>query len=348
MRTQSPGKVIAACAVGLIAGLLQPLGMAFSFACVFGTIIAPALFAWAGLAPALVYLGASLGSVATTWGAALAAAGLLLFALPSAAVIALMLRRAPYFTRLKAAAGAQLCSLLALVLILYAGLGRSLVDVLMEAMTAWADELPAPLVTMMLQQFALTGMLDTESAGMVLSGALTAEQSLAALHEIFQQTGEALRLTLPAMLVSSGMITGVLATVIPGRICALRGDDLEYVPVSGWHVSVQLTLGALVALVTALALNWTRVNGAESVMVAVRMGVAVIYTVAGVAALSRRFKELGRSTVFRVFMIGLPLLFVPTLVLVIGVCSALFGRQGHISGYLRKKAEERDKGDGDL
>ena len=73
------------------------------------------------------------------------------------------------------------------------------------------------------------------------------------------------------------MITGVLATVIPGRICALRGDDLEYVPVSGWHVSVQLTLGALVALVTALALNWTRVNGAESVMVAVRMGEAISY-----------------------------------------------------------------------
>ncbi|MBR4443958.1 MAG: DUF2232 domain-containing protein [Clostridia bacterium] len=348
MKTHSPGKVIGACVVALIAGLLQPFGLAFSVLCVFGTILTPVFFAWAGPAPALAYLGASLCSLATMWGMAMAAAGLLLFALPAGAVIALMIRRAPYFARLRAAVGAQLASLLALVLILYAGLGRSLVDVLMEAMTAWADELPAPLVTIMLQQFALTGALDAESGSVVLSGALTAEQSLAALHEILEQTGEALRLTLPAMLVSSGIITGILATALPGKICARRGDDPEYVPVSGWHVPVRLTLGALVALVTAYALNWAQVNGAESVLIAVLRGVHVIYMVAGVAALSRRFKEMGRSTGFRVVMIGLPLLFVPTLVMVIGVCSALFGRQGHISGYIRKKAGERDKEDDDL
>ena len=191
MRTHSAGKILAACIVGLIAGVLQPFALAFSMVCVPGTIIAALLFAWAGPVPALAYAAASAGSVWAVWGPGMASAALLLFVVPSAVIIALMRRRAPYFTRLKAAVIAQLSVMLALVFILFAGLGRSLVDVLMESMSAWADSLPAPLVTIMLQQFALSGMMDMESAQVVLSGALSAGDSLAALHEIFDRTGEA-------------------------------------------------------------------------------------------------------------------------------------------------------------
>ena len=348
MSTHSPGKIVGACVVGVIAGLLQPFGLGFSIVCVFGTLIAATLYAWAGIVPATAYLAVSLGALFAPYGASMAAAGLLLFGLPSGVIIALMQRRAPYFTRLKAAVGAQLLSLLALVFILYAGLGRSLVDVLMETMTQWADELPAPLVSMMLQQFALSGIMDMESAELALSGTLTVAQGREALHLIFEQTGEALRLALPAMLISSGMITGMLATIVPGKICARRGDDLEYVPISGWHVPVRLTIGVAVALVTALILNYARVNGAESVLIAVRMAAEVVFTAAGAAALSRRFKETGRSTAFRVILIGLTILFVPLLVTAVGVMSTLFGRSGHITTYLKKKTGDNDKEDDDL
>ncbi len=131
MRTHSAGKTVAACAAALLLGLMPPFAVAFAMVCVLGTVIAPLLFAWAGLAPALVYLAASLGSVGALWGPGMSAAAMLLFGVPAALIIALMLRRAPFFTRLKCAVGAQLAAALALVFLLYAGLGRSLVDVLM-------------------------------------------------------------------------------------------------------------------------------------------------------------------------------------------------------------------------
>ena len=62
---------------------------------------------------------------------------------------------------------------------------------------------------------------------------------------------------------------------------------------------------------------------------------------------SRRFKEAGRSPVFRTVMIALGLWFVTRLVTVIGIYSVLFGRRGLISGYVKKKMEERNKEDDD-
>lgn len=348
MSRYSAGRVAAGCVIGLLAGLIQPLTLAFAVLCVVGTVLGPVLYAWAGAAPALVYLAASLGSVWAMFGGETAAACLMLFVVPAAVVMALMARRAPYFTRMKAAAGAQLAAMLALVFILYAGLGRSLIDVLMERLSAWADSLPAPLVTMLLQQFALNGLMDEESARLVFSGGLTAAEGLAALHRIFDVTGEALRLGLPAMLLTSGLITGLFATLLPGKICSRRGDALEYVPVSGWYVPARVTAGVLVALGTALALHWTGVNGSESVLTAVLTAGQIIYAAAGAAALSRRFKETGRGMTFRVVLIGLALVFVSRLVTLIGVYSTLFGRRGLISGYIRKKMEDRDKGDDDL
>ena len=348
MRNHSAGTIALACVVGVLAGLGQPLALAFSMVCVLATVLAPLLYAWAGLAPATVYLGVSVGAVWGLWGPETAAAALLIFVLPAGVVIALMHRRARFFTRLKAAVGTQAAALLALVFILYAGFGRSLVDVLVETMTGWAETLPEPLAAVLLQQFALTGTLDAESAQAVLSGQLTAAQTLAALREIFTKTGEALRLALPAMLISSSLVTGIFAASLSGLVCARRGDDLDYVPLSGWFVPHGVTGGVAVALVTALILHFTGVSGSESVLTAVLTAGEVIYAAAGAAALSRQFKQAGRGRGFRIALIALAVLFVPRLLAIIGLASSLLGRRGIISGYLRKKSEENDKGDDDL
>ncbi len=191
-------------------------------------------------------------------------------------------------------------------------------------------------------------MMDAESSSAVLAGSFTAQEGLQLLHDIFDRTGEALRLGLPAMLVSSGIITGILAALLPGRVCARRGDDLEYVPVSGWFLPAQLAVGLLVALATALILQGAGVNGSESVLPAVLTGGEVIFAVAGAAAMSRQFKKNGRPPVFRAVIIILALALVSRLMALIGIYSALFGQKGLISGYIRKKAEERDKEDDDL
>ena len=349
MRNDSPGKAIAASALGVAAGVMQFIGMPFSIICVFGSIIAPVLFAWAGLLPAAVYLAVSVGSLALLMGPGMAAAGALVFGVPSAVVIALMRRRAPFFTRMKAAVIAQLSALLALVLLLYAVLGRSLVDVAMELFAQWTDSMSPQLATLTLQQFALTGagtLMPLETAQQILAGEVSQAETLAMLHGIYETTGQALRLGLSAMLVSSGLVTGLFATVLPSLICARRGD-IDYVPLSAWYVPPQVTAGALVCLATAGILFAMKTDGAESVLNAVLTGGMVIYAAAGAAAFSRRCAESGRSKAFRVVMLIAGLWLAPRFVAAIGICSVLFGRRGLISGYVKKKMNDHNREDDD-
>ena len=350
MQTNSPGKVIAASALGVVAGILQCIGLPLSALCVTGTIIAPLLFAWAGPLPAALFLGAAMFSLAAWFGGAVAAAGALIIGVPSVLIIALMRARAPFFTRMKAAVGAQLGVMLALILILYAALGRSLVDVAMDMFKSWVDGLSPQLAQLALQQFALTGMgtlMPMETAQQILTEGLSRAETLAMLHGIFDTTGQALRLGLPAMLLSSGLVTGIFATALPGCVLARRGGDLEYVPLSQWRLPPQVTIGALVCLATAGALWAAKADGAESVLNAVLTGGMTVYAAAGAAALSRRFRESGRSRGVRIAMIIAGLWFVPRLIAIIGLASALFGRQGLVTGYMKKKMKDQNKEDDD-
>ncbi len=347
MRRPSVGTVVAASLLGLLAGLIQPLMLSASVLFVTGSVIAPVLYAWAGITPALIFLAVSAGCLNHLFGAGVAAAGLLLFGVPSVAAIALMARRSPYFVRMRAVIGAQLGAMLALILILYAGLGRDLADVVVEWLTAQADGMPPQFVALMLQQFAYSGALSQELTSQVLSGTLTAAQQLEALHGVFNTLGDVLRLTLPARLVSSGLVTGIFATLLPGKICSRRGDDLEYVPVSGWFIPKQLSVGLLVCLATALILHWTKVDGSESVLNAILTAAGVAFEAAGAASLSRSLKERGRGMAFRVALIGLGLLLIGQMIMLIGVMSILFGRRGLISTYIKQKRDEH-KGDDEL
>ena len=350
MKSNSPGKVIAASALGVVAGAMQFIGLPLSMVCVTGTIIAPLLFAWAGPLPAAIFLAVSLGSLAALLGGGAAAIGALIFGLPALVVMGLMRARALFFTRVKAAIGAQLGAMLALILILYAALGRSLVDVAMDMFAKWADGLSPQLAQLTLQQFALTGagtLMTVDTAQQILTEGLSQAETMELLHGIFDTTGQALRLGLPAMLLSSGLVTGLIAAALPGYVCARRGEELDYVPLHQWHVPPRVTAGVLVCLATAGILFAARVDGAESVLSAVLTGGLVIYAVAGAAALGRRFRETGMSPGFRVALIIGGLWIVPRLVAMIGIASVLLGRQGIITGHMKKKMKDQNKEDDD-
>ena len=346
-RKYSIGRILGASLLGVIAGLSQPIMLALSMLFVGGTVIAVTLYAFSGALPAIVFLVSSACSLFWLYGPGVTAAGLFLTALP-ALVIALMMRRGlPYFSRLRGAVAAQLLDMLALIVVLYFGVRQDLIGALMDVLTSWALDMPPALVSLALQQFALTGMLSTESAELVFSGALSIAEARKALLVVLDAMGQALRLGLPAMLLSSGLVTGVLATLIPGKICSRRGDGLPYVPVSGWFVPARLSIGLLVCLATGYALELASVTGAEAVVSAILMAASVIYTLAGAASLSRRFRAGGHGMAFRVLMIGAGILLVQPFVVIVGLCSALFGRQGLISGFVRRKMEEQDKEDND-
>lgn len=343
MRKHSWTTVLIASIVSLLLGAAQMFYVGFFPVCVVGTVLAPLLFVWGGAIPALLYLAASLGSVGWLYGVWAAGVLALIVGVPSAVTIVLFARRAPFARRMKGAIGTQLGAMLALIVILYVTVQRDLISVLMDTAHAWAAGIPALLQQALVQQFALTGLVTGETAEMALSGTLSAAQALGALDDIFDMLGSALRLQLPGLLLSSGALTGVLAVGLSDVICARRGDEIDYIAFSDWHMPSQVTLGALICLAASAVLVLFKVDGAESVYNALVIAGGTLCAIIGSAALDRRLRANGRGRVFRVLLIGMGLLFAQSLLMLMGLYSALLGRQGLISGFIRRKAEEHNR-----
>ena len=342
MNKRSLAAVIVSSLVALLAGAGQVFYISFFPACVLGTVLAALFFAWGGWLPAALYLAASVGGVGWLFGAGMAGAAALLVAAPSVAVIAMLWRRAPFAARLKGAVGAQLAAFLVLICILYFQAQRDLISVLIEFVNSWIESLPASLRLALAQQFALTGLITGDTAQKAVEGSLRTMEVLGALKESIEIQGNLMRLRLPGLLLSSGLLTGVLAVALPDCICARRGDAIDYVAFSDWHMPRQVTIGALVCLAAAGVMVLFKVSGAEAVWNAIIIAGGTLCVVIGAAVLDRCMKTAGRGKAFRVILIGLGVVFVQGLIMICGLYSALLGSQGLISGFIRRKRDEHD------
>ncbi len=342
MNKRSLAAVLVASLVGLLAGAGQAFYISFFPACVLGTVLAALFFAWGGWLSAALYLAASVGSVGWLFGAGMAGAAALLVAAPSVAVIAMLWRRASFAARLKGAIGAQLAAFLILICVLYFQAQRDLISVLVDFADSWIESLPASLRLALAQQFALTGLITGDTAQKAIEGSLRTMEVLGALKESIEIQGNLMRLGLPGLLLSSGLLTGVLAVALPNCVCARRGDALDYVPFCDWHMPRQVTIGAIVCLAMTGLLLLFKVSGAEAVWNAIIIAGGTLCVVIGASALDRRMKAAGRGKAFRVILIGLGVVFVQGLIMICGVYSALLGSQGLISSYIRRKKDEHN------
>ena len=342
MKKRSITAILVSSLLGVLAGAAQAFYISFFPVCVLGTVLAALLFSWGGFVPAALYLAASVGSVGWLFGAGMAGATALLTVFPAAVIIAMLWRRASFSARVKGAIGIQLAAFLALIVILYLQARRDLISVLIEFVNGWIESLPASLRLMLAQQFALTGLITGDTAEKVIEGSLRTMEVLGALKEAIGIQGNLMRLRLPGLLLSSGLLTGVLAVALPDCVCARRGDEIDYVAFSDWHMPRQATIGALVCLAATGVLLLFKVSGAEAVWNAIVIAGGTGCVVIGAAALDRRFKAGGRGKAFRVILIGLSIMFVQGLVMLIGVYSALLGSQGLISGFIRRKRDEHN------
>lgn len=342
MKNRSLATILVASLVGLLAGAGQVFYISFFPACVLGTVLAALFFAWGGWLPAALYLAASVGGVGWLFGAGVAGAAALLVAAPAAVVIAMFWRRASFAVRLKGAIGAQLAAFLILICVLYLQAQRDLISVLLDFANSWIESLPASLRLVLAQQFALSGLITGDTAQKAIEGSLRTMEVLGALKESIEIQGNLMRLRLPGLLLSSGLLTGVLAVALPNCVCARRGDEIDYVPFSDWHMPRQVTIGALVCLAAAGALLLFKVDGAEAVWNAIIIAGGTGSVIIGAAALDRRMKAVGRGKAFRVILIGLGVVFVQGLIMICGVYSALLGSRGLISGFIRRKRDEHN------
>ena len=346
----SASVMLAASLTALIAGLLQPVTLPFFMVSVVGTILCPLMYAWAGPIPMFVYIAASLGSVTAIFGVEITAVFVPAALIPAAAVTALIKKRAPFFARIRAGIISQLLCFLAVIVGLYLCFGQDVVGALMNRAREWLDTLDPLLARYLLQQFAFSGVgvyMTEETAMQILNGALSDAQTKEILAQVLETLEKSLRLGLPAMLLSSGILTGVLAAALPSHVLARRGDDSEYVPLRQWFLPPQVTIGMLVCLATAAVLYVSKIEGAESVLTAVINAGTAVYGIQGVAAIDRRFIMTGRTTAFRIILILLMLLAASRIVALIGILSALIGSHGIISGYIKRKNGSNDREDDD-
>ena len=212
----SVGSVLLAVLAALFVVMIQPsLFMTAMLVCIAPIAIA-LLYAWAGWIPAGV---ASVGTIASlTWFAGVGGinqmlAGLgaaLVLVLPGVASIVLMEKRVGFFKRMAIAAGVQTAALLGCVAFIYLGMGLDLVDLLTGMMRASVEYMPQEIIEGMLNVYYAGGMLNEESVKELTSGILLRADVMKIFDQVFDLTNYQLKQVMPAMLLNSGLISGVL------------------------------------------------------------------------------------------------------------------------------------------
>lgn len=352
MKKPSVKSLILASLTALVLGLLQPMTVAFSMALCTTPILVTLLYAWAGAIPAVLLSVCSVGSIAGMasigWNLSPALAGLaaaVVLILPGAAVVVMMNRRVPFFRRMLIAIGAQIAAILAFICVIYLGYRIDLVDTLTAWLRKAAETMPADMLTVILNNFAINGLLTQESIEELTGGIVTYADVMQVLDQAFEYMNYQMKYTLPAMLINSGLLSGVLMTALPAHVCARRGDDIgaEYVPVTNWFMPSRVLGGAAVCIVTSIALQLMKIDGAVAATTVISTLCGSIFLIQGVAALTRRMKESGSGRGARTALIVLAVLFASRFVEFAGICSALIGRKGVITNKMRQKMEERRK-----
>ena len=351
MKKPSVKSIILATIVALLVSWLQPsIFMTSMFICI-APIAMTALYAWGGWIPAAVLAAGTVGSLG--WFASLteavspALAGLgaaVVLVLPGVVGIVLLEKRLKFFHRMMISIGVQTAALLACVSVVYLGMKVDLVDAMMSFMRTGIEQMPTDLLTTVLQYFAMYGILTEESITELTTGIVLWSDVERVLDQAFEYLTYQFRTTMPAFLMFSGLVSGILTTTIPSRICARRGEEpqLDHVPMHQWFLPAKAVGCTALCWGTGIAMQYMNVDGALALTAVFSLLGTTLCMIQGIAALSRRFREVGTGRGVRIALIAAGLLFAATFVELYGALSALFGRKGAISSWMRKRTEEME------
>ncbi len=354
MKKPSVKRIIGASVIAALLGLIQPtLFMTAMLVCVTPVCIA-ALYAWAGWIPVAVASALTVGSLG--WFASVsggmspvlaALSALVVFVAPALAGIAALEKRLPFFKRMAVTVGAQTAALIGFACLVYLGLKVDLVDAMVGMLRSSIEMMPADALGGYLNVFAMYGILNEESMKELNEGILLWSDVRKVLDQAFDLITYQFRQTMPAMLINSGLVSGMLITAVPSRICMRRGDepDVGHVPMTGWFLPSRAVAGIAVCMGTGLVLQYMKVEGSGAVMAVFTMLYSTLCITQGIAALNRKFRDSGASKGARVGLTVAALLFAMNFLEIVGAMSALFGRKGAISSWMRKRIEENRKDD---
>lgn len=344
--------VLLASLIALIVVMLQPSFFMTSMLVCIAPIAIALLYAWAGWLPAGIV---SVGTVASlAWFAGISGAvspllaGLgaaLALVAPGIVSIVLMEKRIGFFRRMIAAVLTQTAALLACVAVVYLGLGVDLVDALTGTMRASVEYMPQEMIESFLNMYYYSGMLTEESMKELSGGILLRADVMKIFDEVFELTNYQLKQIMPALLINSGLVSGILMTALPGLVAGKRGFDAEsaYKPVHEWFLPSRAVGGLTVCMVTGLALSLMEIEGATGVLVVFSQVVTTLCVVQGIAAIARRFRKTGAGLGTRIALTTAAVVFASQFMQMVGMASALFGSRGAISTWMRNRMKEMEE-----
>lgn len=344
--------VLLASLIAIFVVMIQPSFFMVSMLVCIAPIAIALLYAWAGWVPAGIV---SVGTVASlAWFAGISGAvspllaGLgaaLVLVAPGVVSIVLMEKRMGLFRRMIACVLVQTAALLACVAFVYLAMGIDLVDALTGMMRMSVEAMPEEMISGLLNMYYYSGMLTEESMEELSGGILLYADVMKIFDEVFELTNYQLKQIMPALLINSGLISGVLMTALPSAVARKRGLEpaVPHVPVHEWFLPSRAVGGLTVCMATAIALSLMNVEGASGVLAVFMQVLTTVCVIQGVAALTRMMKKSGAGRGVRIALTTAAVVFASGFVQMVGVASALFGSHGAISAWMRNKMKEMEE-----
>ena len=354
MIKSSPIKMILSILLALFFGLsvsgtivyLFPAGEMLTALSVFSSLIIAVLYGFAGRMPVIVMTVAMLASGFVFGGWGISAYHFLIGFLPGIVMISGSKRGIRFFAQLRNAMIAQLFAFVILLFAMrmitgqdFAAFFRSIWDQMIGLMPADVKDTFADILNQLINQpNAKENIISTSDMLEFFSEAM--EQTLAVM--------------MPAAVVLYSVLNASVGVLWMNWLRARRQEEnVKYVPLSGWRLSKQVTLGLIIVYIAVLIIGNRMPEAGASAQIIVLAAIIYAGCVQACASILSRFRLLGMSVGKRICILILIAFITFAYFPLYGIMSALFGSQGLFmpkmriqnAGHENQKPQERPKED---
>jgi len=376
LQEHSKKKIMLASLAALGLALAQPMMLMSSMMFWATPIAIVVLYIWSGIIPAgvlsvgsVVMLSLCAGSPEGIHPALAASGAVMMIVLPGAWGIAAIEKKLPFSLRMAVCIAAQTIGMLLFACLGYLVLKIDLIDLLTASLRGSINQMPVDMQLMLLNMMSTLGIMTQETLTALtelnkqlsqidpvqlymMGYSLSAEQLAlvdASLNQSFEYINYYLKQIMPALLIHSGMLTGVLMTGFSGWLirCKNAEDEMEYIPLKQWNVPRRIMGLMLAGAAAGLVLQLMEMESSVSVTTVFTMLLTTLLVIQGMAALRRMFIRSGAPRGLQTAILIASPMMAPTFLQIAGALSALFGKEGAISTWMRKRMEESGKEDDD-
>lgn len=342
----SVGKIVVATILAVVLGLLNSFLLTFQLmlpmpALSLVSVVIVALYASAGVIPAIALAVVALGSAVLTFGLPMTAIMIPMCALPPVMMILGIRAKRPFFQQVRRGLVVCIGGTAVSVLLMGVLFGGDIIGQLMDFIRQIFEESKTILWESMAQNLQAMGL------------SLTLEEFSSAYLETLSILQTYYEYHMLSNLLSGAVLTGVLAVFWGNWLAARRGEATadSFLGLHEWYLPANLTWGLLLTLVFAAILRALPVSGSATLQVIVGDLAQLAFMIQAFAAMDRKLKTRGASRGRRTGMVILILIagmlfgYLYTIAALAGCASALFGRKGAARPAIEKIKSYMDGGD---